>query len=71
MPQFEPAVVGSQIRVPTLVAHDRHDRINRYADGQAFADAIPGARLMSTEELGHRKILQDSRVIDQIVAFAV
>jgi len=71
MPQFEPAVVGSQIRVPTLVAHDRHDSINRFADGQAFADAVPGARLMSTEGLGHRKILQDPRVINQIVAFAM
>ena len=71
MPQFEPAMVGSQIRVPTLVAHDQHDSINRFADGQAYADAVPGARLMRTEGLGHRKILQDSRVINQIVAFAV
>ena len=71
MPQFEPAIEGGQIRIPTLVAHDRHDSINRFADGQAFADAVPGARLMSTEGLGHRKILQDPRVINQIVAFAM
>ena len=70
MPQFEPAALGAHIRVPTLIAHDRHDSINQFADGQAYADAVPGARLMSTEGLGHRKILQDSRVISQIVAFA-
>jgi len=70
MPQFEPAIVGGQIRVPTLVAHDRHDSINRFADGQAFADAVTGARLMCTEGLGHRKILQDRRVIEQVVAFS-
>ena len=70
MPQFEPASVGPRIHLPTLVAHDRHDSINRFADGQAYADAVPGARLMCTEGLGHRKILQDSRVINQVVAFA-
>lgn len=69
MPQFEPASVGPRIRMPTLVAHDRHDSINRFADGQAYADAVPGARLMSTEGLGHRKLLQDSRVISQVAAF--
>lgn len=33
MPQFEPAAVDPHIRVSTLVAHDRHESINRFADG--------------------------------------
>jgi len=31
---------------------------------------VTGARLMCTEGLGHRKILQDRRVIEQVVAFS-
>ncbi|GAB3662717.1 hypothetical protein [Ramlibacter alkalitolerans] len=67
---FEPRAVGPRIAVPTLVVHDRGDRINGFADGQAFAAAIAGARLAATEGLGHRRLLQDPGVIAQVVAFA-
>ena len=70
MQQFEPPAVGPRVTVPTLVVHDRADRINGFADGQAFARAIPGARLLATEGLGHRRLLQDPRVIGQVVLFA-
>jgi pimeloyl-ACP methyl ester carboxylesterase len=70
MQQFEPRSVGPRLRVPTLVVHDRGDRINRFADGQAFAQAIPGAQLAATEGLGHRKILQDAGVLGRVALFA-
>lgn len=70
MPELEPPVVGPRIRVPTLVVHDRTDRVNRFADGMAFAHAIRGARLLATQGLGHRKILGDPGVIGQVAAFA-
>lgn len=69
MPQFEPAAVGPRITVPTLVVHDRQDRINRFADGLAYSQAIAGARLLATEGLGHQKILKDAGVLRQISAF--
>ncbi len=69
MPQFEPAVVGPRISLPTLVVHDRQDSINRFADGVAYSQAIPGARLVATEGLGHRKILKDDEVLRQVAAF--
>ncbi len=69
MPQFEPASLGSRVRVPTLVVHDRGDRINRFADGQAYAHAIRGAQLLATEGLGHRKILQDAKVLGNVAIF--
>lgn len=69
MPQFEPAAVGPRIHVPTLVVHDRGDRINRFADGQAYAQAIAGAELMATEGLGHAKILRDAQVLDKVVRY--
>ena len=70
MPQFEPPAMGPRIRVPTLVVHDHGDNINPYSDGQAFAHAIRGAKLVPTEGLGHRKILRDASVIAKVVAFA-
>jgi len=69
MTQFEPASAGRRITAPTLVLHDRGDSINPFADGQAFADAIPGARLVATEGLGHRKLLKDASVLDEVAAF--
>lgn len=70
MPQFEADAVGPRVRVPTLIAHDRHDSINTFADGQAYAQAIANARLVATEGLGHRKILKDAQVRGQVAIFS-
>lgn len=70
MPQFEPPAVGPRIRVPTLVVHDRQDSVNPFADGQAFAHAIRGGRLVATDGLGHRRMLKDGGVIGEVVQFA-
>ncbi len=70
MRAFEPCSVGPRIRIPTLVVHDRSDRVNAFADGEAFAAAIAGARLVATEGLGHRRILRDDAVLRQVADFA-
>jgi pimeloyl-ACP methyl ester carboxylesterase len=70
MQQFEPRAVGPRIAIPTLVVHDRGDRVNGFADGEAFVGAIAGARLLATEGLGHRKLLKDAAVIDAVLGFA-
>ena len=41
------------IRVPTLVVHGTHDPLFPRAHGEALAAAIPGARLLLVEGLGH------------------
>ncbi|MDI3381743.1 alpha/beta fold hydrolase [Xenophilus aerolatus] len=69
MPQFEPAAVGRRIAQPTLVVHDRTDRVNAFADGEAFRDAIPGARLVATDGWGHRRILKEAAVLEAVAAF--
>lgn len=69
MAQFEPPAVGARIAVPTLVVHDRGDRINRFADGQAFANEIAGARLLATEGMGHRKLLKEPPVLREVADF--
>jgi pimeloyl-ACP methyl ester carboxylesterase len=70
MPQFEPRSVAPRIRVPTLVVHDRGDRVNAFADGEAYVRAIEGAQLLATEGLGHRRMLKEAEVIARVVAFA-
>jgi pimeloyl-ACP methyl ester carboxylesterase len=69
MPQFEPQAVGPRIRQATLVVHDRRDSINRFADGVAFSEAIPDARLLATQDLGHRHLLKDAAVLQEVAAF--
>ena len=54
--------------VPTLVITDRDDRQTAYADVVDFAASI-GAPLVTTEGLGHRKILRDPAVVERVVDF--
>jgi pimeloyl-ACP methyl ester carboxylesterase len=67
--QFEPDAVGPRIRAPTLVVHDREDSINRFADGQAYAQSIRGAQLLATQGLGHRRLLKDAEVLGKVAIF--
>jgi len=54
---------------PTLVVHDAQDREVGPEHGRAIADAWPGARLLQTAGLGHRRLLRDPAVIDEAVRF--
>ena len=69
MAQFEAHAAGPRVRMPTLVVHDRGDTVNRFVDGEAYAQAVPGARMVATEGLGHRGILKDPAVIAEVLAF--
>ncbi len=42
-----------QIRVPTLVIHGTRDKLVRPSGGKATAKAIPGAKLIRVEGMGH------------------
>jgi pimeloyl-ACP methyl ester carboxylesterase len=55
--------------VPTLVVHDRDDRQTSHADSVRLVQALPDARLVSTDGLGHRRILKDAGVVRQVVTF--
>ncbi|HWT19766.1 MAG TPA: alpha/beta hydrolase, partial [Variovorax sp.] len=69
MAQLEPAAVGARIAQPTLIVHDREDRVNRFADAEAYRDAIRGAQLVATQGLGHRRILKEEDVVRRVVRF--
>ncbi|HET6331112.1 MAG TPA: alpha/beta fold hydrolase [Holophagaceae bacterium] len=61
--------VATRMRVPMLLIHDRGDRETPWEEGAAVAQAWPGAELVSTEGLGHRRILKDEAVVAKAVAF--
>lgn len=48
---------------PALIVHDLEDRDVPWAEGERYARYWPGARLLTTRGLGHRRILDDPSVI--------
>ena len=54
---------------PLMLVHDRQDREVPWFHGQAVAQAWPGARLVETRGLGHRRVLRDAAVLSQVAGF--
>ena len=70
MAEFDARVQAAHSEpVPTLVVHDSGDRQTPYADAVRLVEGLPDARLVTTDQLGHRKILRDERVLREVVAF--
>lgn len=57
------------LRQELLVVHDEGDRDVSIDDGRAIASSATQARLLTTNGLGHRKILRDPSTIQNIVSF--
>ena len=66
-PRFSARVCAPRLNVPALIVHDLDDVEVPYVEGQSLAHAWPGARLVTTTGLGHRRILRDARVIEEAV----
>ena len=54
---------------PALVIHDRLDRMTPWEHGRLYACMWPHARMISTEGLGHNRLLDDPSVIDAAMDF--
>ncbi len=59
----------ARLRVPALIVHDRGDPEVPFHDAERLAARWPGATLMATTGLGHRRILKDDEVIRRAVEF--
>jgi pimeloyl-ACP methyl ester carboxylesterase len=66
---FDVLRAAATMTAPLLVFHDRDDRDVAWSEGCAIADAWPGAELVSTTGLGHRRIVHDPTVVSRAVAF--
>ncbi|MCF5295087.1 alpha/beta hydrolase, partial [Pseudomonas syringae] len=54
---------------PALIIHDRRDRETPWEKGARFAELWPGARLFTTEGLGHNRLIDHPSVIDEVMKF--
>ncbi|MEQ8696745.1 MAG: alpha/beta fold hydrolase [Bauldia litoralis] len=56
------------IKAPTLVAHGRHDRKQRFGGAQLIADGIPDARLVVFEESAHLPYVEEAGRFNETLA---
>ncbi len=69
MAEFDAGYQASYVDpVPTLVIHDRGDRQTPWADSARFVESLPDARLVTTDGLGHRRILEDAGVVRAVTS---
>jgi pimeloyl-ACP methyl ester carboxylesterase len=66
---FDVLAAAATLSAPLLVVHDSDDRDVPLTDGASIAAAWPGARLVTTNGLGHRRIVHDPAVVERAVAF--
>ena len=52
-----------------LLIHDRGDPDVPFRNAQEIAAAWPGARVLATDDLGHRALMRDPTVVRSAVAF--
>jgi len=55
--------------LPALVVHDLDDADVPWSEGERYARYWPGARLLSTQGLGHRRVLDAPDTINAALAF--
>lgn len=67
--ELELARLAPRLSARALVIHDRGDRVIPWKQGEQFARHWRGARLVSTEDLGHRRILGDAAVAQTAADF--
>jgi len=58
------------LNFPFLVIHDRDDKDISYSQGEGYANNLPDVEFVTTEGLGHRRILKEPEIMDKITEFA-
>jgi len=60
---------AKKMRSKALLIHDQDDNEFSWHDSEKIAMAWPGARFIKTEGLGHRRVIHDKTVIQNILKF--
>lgn len=69
MHDLSASVAAAGVKQPTLIVHDKQDDDVPVTCAYAIAEKLENGTLLITERLGHRKILGDADVINQIADF--
>jgi pimeloyl-ACP methyl ester carboxylesterase len=67
--RMESVLAGRADLPPLLVIHDRADPETSYQGSVELAAWWPGARLETSEGLGHRRVLRDADLVKKAVVF--
>ncbi len=62
-------IFESDFNVPTLIMHDKDDKEVDWNHGKRLADQWPWSNFITTEGLGHRRIMRDTQVISTVLEF--
>ena len=66
---FDVLAAARTLTAPQLVFHDAQDLEVPISNGEAIVAAWPGATLVKTEGLGHKRIVHDESVVTRAVQF--
>ncbi len=69
MESFSAYVVAKEVKIPVLVIHDNDDEDISVSEAYHLAENLSNKEILITNNLGHRKILGDLKVIEKIVEF--
>ena len=64
---FHLGIFAQSVKVPTLIIHDKYDKIVPVKEAHEIHEVIPGSRLVVTEGAGHS--LNKERVYKEIISF--
>lgn len=62
-------ISAKQVLIPVLIIHDKQDADVNVSCALNIHHHLKGSELMLTENLGHRKILGDKKVIEKIINY--
>jgi pimeloyl-ACP methyl ester carboxylesterase len=69
MNNYSTSVAASQVKIPVLIIHDENDDDVTIKAAYNIHKHLPNSKLIITKELGHRKILGNQKIIDEIKEF--
>lgn len=67
--QMQVSLMTKEVPQDLMLVHDRGDKSVAYESSERIHAAFPSSKLLTTEGLGHRRILKDPQVIAQVVDF--
>ena len=69
MENYAASFVAQSVEIPVLIIHDEHDNEISVKAAHNIHRNLKNGSILITENLGHRKILGDKKVIENIVKF--
>ena len=67
--KFSVDKIVEKLKIPALLFHDRKDREIPCQESVAIAQSLRDSQLIITSGLGHRRILRNEKVLQQVVEF--